>query len=136
MLKICHYFSYTISWYSGKLEWFNEKYIILWPSLLYSSSCDNIITQLSSIMETKNIPLSIHPLIGCNTAFSLCVIKPKISIISDYVLIDCKKLQIIKWRIFFKDNIEIGNFEYLYVNLCFLQHIIINIYNDNIKMLQ
>ena len=26
------------------------------------------------------------------------------------------------------DDIDIGNFEYLYINLCFLQHTMINIY--------
>ena len=53
MVNICHCYSCTISWYSGKFKWFNKKYITLWIRPRYYSSWEKMMTQSTIIIETK-----------------------------------------------------------------------------------
>ena len=53
MVKIYHCHSFTTSWYSGRFKLLNENYIILWYSLLYSSSCENMKTKITIMIKTK-----------------------------------------------------------------------------------
>lgn len=40
---------------------------------------------------------------------------------SDYIMVACEKLHIIKFKkMLFNDDIELGNFEYFYVNIYFI----------------
>ena len=64
IVKICHWYSYIISWSYWNIAWFNEENIVLWPIIWYYTYCGNMITQRIFIMK-KKIPT--HPLVQSTT---------------------------------------------------------------------
>ena len=133
MVKIRYCYYCAISWYIWNLAWFNEEYIILWPSLWYYPSCDNITKQGNVIMDPPPPPLQTDYLIESTTPV---IYKTKIQYRWMWYVNQRKTHQ--KWLysgllwkgkdkkvkilLLVNDNIELVKIEYLYLYLCFLTH--------------
>ena len=104
MVKICRCCSCTIYWYPLQLALFHENYIALWPSVWYYYSCDNMMTQRTSMKKEKTTPniyfnwinntINIHTKNSVQVSLSCKLNKSHIR--SDHVLVDCEKVKIRK----------------------------------------
>ena len=133
MVKICHCYYCTISWYYLQLEWFNEDFILLWSIIWYYFFCDNRTTKTNVTTET-NPPTTktsfdwikntrnTHDTnaVHLDASFKL----KKRCIRSEYFLvflIKCKDKKV-KKLLLVNDDTKIGKFESLYPYLFYSTH--------------